>query len=107
MKKSFPERGLTNKLPKAAGNAITKQESEFLELELFFQLLTIQVSRTQGCIQVAPDHVCEVVCVCKGSLWITCFAAELDQVNPVPVGKKARGPKVFDELIDNGYVGFD
>ena len=51
--------------------------------------------------------MCEVVGVCKGSLWITCFAAVLDQVNPVPVGKKARGPKVFDEFIDNGYVGFD
>ena len=43
----------------------------------------------------------------KGSLWITCFAAVLDQVNPVPVGKKTRGPKVFDELVDNGYVCFD
>ncbi len=107
MEKSFPERGLTNKLLIVAGNAITKQEAEFLELELFFELLSIQVSRTQECIQVAPDHVCEAVCVCKESLWITCFAAELEQLDLVPVGKKARGPKVFDDLVGNGYVGFD
>ena len=94
---------MTNKLPNVAGNAITKQGAEFLELELFIQLLSIQVSRTQGYIQVAPDHVCEAVCVCKGSLSITCFAAVIDQVNPVPMGKKARGPKVFDDLVDNGY----
>ena len=87
----------------AAGTSMTKQEAQLLELELDSQIASIKVSRSQGCIEVAPDHICEVASVCKGSLWITCFAAVLDQVNPVPIGKKARGATVFDELVNNGY----
>ena len=36
-----------------------------------------------------------------------CFAAVLDQINPVPMGTKARGARVFDELVKNGYVVTD
>ncbi len=87
----------------AAGTAITKQEAELLDLELESQIASIKVSRTQGCIEVAPDHICKVASVCKGSCWITCFAAVLDQINPVPLGDKARGAIVFDELANNDY----
>ena len=91
----------------AAGTAITKQEAQLLDLELDAQIASIKVSRTQGCIAVAPDHICDAASVCKGSLWITCFAAVLDKVNPVGIGKKARGARVFDELVKNGYAVFD
>ena len=91
----------------AASTAISKQEAQLLDLELDSQLLSIKVSRKQGCLEIAPDHICKAASMCKGSLWITCFAAVLDQIHPVPVGKKARGQKVFDELINNGYVVFD
>ena len=91
----------------AAGTAITKQEAVILDLELDSQIASIKVSRTQGCIEVAPDHICKSALVCKGSFWITCFAAVLDQVNPVPMGAKARGARVFDELVKNGYVVAD
>ena len=87
----------------AAGTSITKQEAQLLELELGSQIVSIKVSRSQGCIEVAPDHICEAAYVCKGSLWITCIAAVLDQVNPVPMGEKARGATVFDQLVKNGY----
>ena len=88
----------------AAGTAITKQEAVILDLELDSQIASIKVSRTQGCIEVAPDHICKSALVCKGSFWITCFAAVLDQINPVATGKKARGARVVDELVRNGYV---
>ena len=91
----------------AAGTAITKQEAVILDLELDSQIASIKVSRTQGCIEVAPDHICKSALVCKGSFWITCFAAVLDQINPVPMGTKARGARVFDELVKNGYVVAD
>ena len=91
----------------AAGTAITKQEAVILDLELDSQIASIKVSRTQGCIEVAPDHICKAALVCKGSFWITCFAAVLDQINPVPMGTKARGATVFDALIKNGYVVMD
>ena len=87
----------------AAGTSISKQEAQLLELELDSQIASIKVSRTQGCIEIAPDHICMSASVCKRSLWITCFAAVLDQVNPVPIGEKARGARVFDELVNNGY----
>ncbi len=87
----------------AAGTAITKKEAELLEFELDSQLASIKVSRTQGCVKAAPDHICESASVCKGSVWITCFAAVLDQVNPVSIGEKARGAKVLDELVNNNY----
>ena len=87
----------------AAGTAITKKEAQLLDLELDSQIASIKVSRTQGCIEIAPDHICEAASVCKGSFWITCFAAVLDQINPVPIGNKARGATVLDEIENNGY----
>ncbi|KGG14162.1 MULTISPECIES: hypothetical protein [Prochlorococcus] len=87
----------------AHGTTITKQEAKLLELELDSQIASIKISRSQGCVKTAPDHICQAASVCKGSLWITCFAAVLDQVSPVPIGGKARGAKVFDELVSNGY----
>ena len=88
----------------AVGTEITEQEAQLLDLELDSQIASIKVSRTQGCIEVAPDHICKAAHVCKGSLWITCFAAVLDQIDPVAIGMKARGATVFDELISNGYM---
>ena len=91
----------------AAGTEITRQEADLLDLELYTQVESIKVSRTQGCTEVAPDHICLIGCVCKGSLWITCLAAVLDQIIPVPMGRKARGAIVFDELVKNGYINAD
>jgi len=88
----------------AARTIITKQEALILDLELDSQIASIKVSRTQGCIEVAPDHICKAALVCKGSMWIACFAAVLNQINPVSIGKKARGTTVFDTLVKNGYV---
>ena len=87
----------------AAGTAITKREAQLLDLELGSQIASIKVSRTQGCIEIAPDHICEAAHVCKGSFWITCFAAVLDQLIPVPIGEQARVGTVFDELVKNNY----
>ncbi len=91
----------------AAGTAITRKEADLLDLELDSQIASIKVSRTQSCVEIAPDHICKSALVCKGSFWITCFAAVLDQVNPVPMGTKARGTIVFNELVKNGYAGMD
>ncbi len=88
----------------AAGTVITDIEAKLLDLELDSQIASIKVSRTQGCIKVAPDHICKAASVCKGSFWITGLAAVLDQVSPVSTGKKARGATVFDELVNNEYV---
>ena len=50
------------------------------------------------------EYICEAASVYKGSLWIICLAAVLDQVIPLPLGTKGRGAKVFDELLMNGYL---
>ncbi len=91
----------------ASGISITKQEAQLLDLELESQIASIKVSRTQGCIEKAPNHICVAAHVCKGSLWITCLAAVLDQINPLATGVKARGATVFDELERNGYLMLD
>ncbi len=88
----------------AAGISISKQEAQLLDLELESQIASIKVSRTQGCIEIAPDHICKAAFICKGSFWISCLAAVLDQVTPVPMGTKARGATVFDELVQNRYL---
>ncbi len=88
----------------SAGTEITEQEAKILALELDSQIESIKISRTQGCIKVAPDHICKTANVCTGSYWITCFAAVLDQITPVAAGQKARGAKVFDALEKNGYL---
>ena len=87
----------------AAGIGINEDELSLLELELDSQLESIKFSRTQGCIEKAPKHICETAQVCEGSSWITCFASILDKANPLALGKKSRGAKVIDALLDNNY----
>ena len=89
----------------AQGTEITRQEAELLDIEFYSQLESIKNSRTQGCLEIAPEHICKTSLVCKGSNWITCLAAVLDQLSLVKIGEKARGAQVFDELVKNGYLG--
>lgn len=88
----------------AAGTLISKEEAQLLDLELESQIESIKVSRTQGCIEVAPNHICHATSVCDKSLWITCLAAVLDHLTPVSIGTKSRGARVFDELVRNGFL---
>ena len=88
----------------AAGDDLKKDELSLLELELDSQLESIKFSRTQGCTEKAPKHICEAAKVCEGSSWITCFASILDKANPLSLGKKSRGAKVFDALLNNNYL---
>ena len=88
----------------AAGEGIKKDEVLLLELELDSQLESIKVSRSQGCTERAPKHICEAAQVCEGSSWITCFASILDKANPLSLGNKSSGVKVIDALLDNNYL---
>ena len=88
----------------AQGTKISQTEAELLDLELYSQMQSIKFSRTQECLEIAPDHICNAALVFKGSLWITCLVALLDQIIPVQLGTKARVAKVFDELVVNGYL---
>lgn len=82
----------------SSGTEISQQEIALLDLELFSQIESIKVSSTQGCLEIAPNHICDIALVSKGSLWITCLAAVLDQLSPPSLGTKARGAKVRDGL---------
>ena len=88
----------------ACGTEIDALEVELLDLELYSQIQSIKVSSSQGCLEIAPAHICNASLVCNGSFWITCLAAVLDKLNPPQIGKKARGAKVFDVLVSNGYL---
>jgi len=91
----------------AVGTEITTQEAKLLDLELQSQIESITVCSRQGCLKIAPDHICMTSLVCKGSFWITCLAAVLDKLLPVPPVNKARGAIVFDELVSLGYLVAD
>ncbi|ABX09386.1 hypothetical protein [Prochlorococcus marinus] len=91
----------------SSGTNFTLQEIDLLDIELYSQLESIKVSSSQGCLEVAPDHISKACSVCRGSLWITCLAAVLDKIKPPSLGTQARGSKVFDELIKNGYLAID
>ena len=88
----------------AYGEGISKDEFSLLEFELDSQLESIKFSRTQGCTDKAPKHICGAAQVCEGSSWITCFASILDKANPLSLGNKSRGAKVIDALLDNNYL---
>ena len=91
----------------ASGEAISKDEISLLELELDSQLESIKFSRTQGCTEKAPKHICVAAQVCEGSSWITCLAStldKLDKANPLSLGKKSRGAIVNYALLDNNYL---
>ena len=83
---------------------MTKDELQMLEIELDTQIESIKVSSNQGCLKIAPIHICNVALVCEGSAWITCLAAVLDKCLPPSIGQKAKGAIVFDELVLQGYV---
>ena len=88
----------------SSGSEMTKDELQMLDIELDTQIESIKVSRTQGCLQIAPKHICEATLVCEGSTWITCLASVLDKCSPPSLGQKAKGAIVFDELVRQGYV---
>ncbi len=88
----------------AEGIEISSQEAELLDLELYSQIQSIKVSSMQGCLSLAPNHICKKACVCESSFWITCLAAVLDQLIPPSLGTKSRGAKVFDELARYGHL---
>tara|TARA_Y100001968_G_scaffold265649_1_gene254884 strand:+ start:237 stop:542 length:306 start_codon:yes stop_codon:yes gene_type:complete len=87
----------------SSGSELTKDELQMLEIELDTQIESIRVSLTQGCLKIAPKHICQAAHVCEGNAWITCLAAVLDERLPPPIGQKAKGAIVFDELVRQGY----
>ena len=91
----------------STGVEISNQELKMLDIELYTQIESIKVSRTQGCIEIAPKHICKATLVCEGSFWITCLASLLDKLSPPALGNKARGAKVFDALIRHNYLVID
>ena len=89
------------------GTEMTKVELQLLEIELDTQIESIKISGNQGCLHVAPIHICKAAFVCEGSNWITCLAAVLDKCSPPSLGQKAKGAIVFDELVQQGYIIID
>ena len=83
---------------------MTKDELQMLEIELDTQIESIRVSRTQGCLKIAPKYICQASHVCEGSAWITCLAAVIDKCSPPSIGQKAKGAIIFDELVRLGYL---
>tara|TARA_Y100001968_G_C19022452_1_gene555786 strand:- start:7 stop:306 length:300 start_codon:yes stop_codon:yes gene_type:complete len=88
----------------SSGTEITKDEIQMLNIELETQIASIKVSGTQGCLKIAPKHICAAALVCEGSFWITCLAAVLDKCSPPSLGSKAKGAIVFDVLVLEGYI---
>ena len=82
---------------------MTKDELQMLEIELYTQIESIKVSRIQGCLEIAPKHICQAALIREGSAWITCLAAVIDRCLPPSIGQKAKGAIVFDELVRLGY----
>ncbi len=91
----------------AYGSMITKDEILMLDIELETQIESIKVSKTQGCLQIAPKHISKAALFSEGSIWITCLASLLDKCSPPSFGSKARGARVFDELIRIGYLNIN
>ena len=87
----------------ASGSGISDDELQMLEIELYTQIESIKLYRTQGCLQIAPKHICKSALVCEGSIWITCLAALIDKCSPPLLGSKSRGAQVFDELIQQVF----
>ena len=88
----------------ASGSAISGDELQMLEIEIYTQIESIKISLTQGFLQIAPKHICKSALVCEGSIWITCLAALIDKCSPPSLGSKSRGAEVFDELARQGYL---
>ena len=86
----------------SSGSEMTNDELQMLEIELDTQIESIKVSHTQGCLKIAPKHICKAAFICEGSLWITCLSAVLDKCLHPSIGQKAKGGIAFDELVRQG-----
>ncbi len=78
-----------------------------LEIELYSQIKTINLASEQGCLEKAPDHICEKTLVIPNSFWITCLAAALDILDPPLLESEKRVNKVFKELAKNDSLKID
>ena len=89
---------------------MTDDELQMLEIELDTQIESIKVSRSQGCLKIAPKHICQAVIVCESSSWSTCLAVYQISVCTFYIyrskGKRAN-PILFDELVRQGYFVTD
>ena len=52
----------------AAGEGINKDELSLLELVFDSQLESIKFSRTEGCTEKAPKHICKAAQACEGNI---------------------------------------
>ena len=73
-----------------ADESIREDKLQLLELELKTQIETIKFSRSQGCTEEAPAHICERTHLPQGSNWIPCFASILDKSYPHSLWTKSR-----------------
>ena len=88
----------------SSDSVISEDELQRLEIEFYTQIESIKVSRTPGCLQIAPQPICKSAHACEGSIWITCLAAVVEKCSPPSLESKSRGTKAFDELVQQGYL---
>ncbi len=77
---------------------ISDQELDFLERSWFESLNSIHYNRFPN---IAPSMVCDFAGVERGSYWIICNAAILDEIRPFDSGKSRRA-RLFDVLAECG-----
>ena len=81
-------------------NKITVREIAFLENCFEDSLLKKQFQTNPS---IAPAIVCDVAGLERGSYWISCNAAILDQLKPIK-GIKSRTARILDLLLKSGLV---
>ena len=79
---------------------LTEKELDFLERSWFESLNGLRYNRFHG---IAPAIVCDHAGIERGSYWISCNAAILDQIRPL--GKvKSRSSRIFEVLSQSGLI---
>tara|TARA_Y100001968_G_C19448662_1_gene766990 strand:- start:2443 stop:2748 length:306 start_codon:yes stop_codon:yes gene_type:complete len=79
---------------------LTDKQLDFLDRCWLDSLNTFHYNRFPN---IAPAIVCDEAGVPRGSYWVTCNAAILDNLRPVESGK-TRSARICDALFQSGLV---
>ena len=87
----------------AQGTELTDQEIDLLSIELETQIINLKISKSLGCLNYAPDHICDFLKLKKKSLWIICLGEVID-IHRSSNMVTTRSTAVYHALFREGLI---
>ena len=85
------------------GTELSNQEIDLLSIELETQIINLKITKNLGCLNYAPDHICDFLKIKRKSFWIICLGEVIDihRSSDMPT---TRGADVYHALFREGLI---